>query len=39
VIEKHDGHVFKHTGDGVAAAFASASYAVVLAIDGEEVVL
>ena len=36
VIEKHHGHVFKHTGDGVAAVFASASDAVAGAVDAQE---
>ncbi len=35
VIEKHRGHVFKHTGDGVAAVFASPSDAVAGAVDAQ----
>jgi predicted ATPase/class 3 adenylate cyclase len=35
VIEKHHGHLFKHTGDGVAAVFASASDAVDAAVDAQ----
>jgi predicted ATPase len=31
-IEKHEGFVFKHTGDGVCAAFASPRYAVDAAV-------
>ena len=34
-IEGHDGWLFKHTGDGVCAAFASARSAVVAAIDAQ----
>ena len=33
LVEKHRGHVFKHTGDGVAAVFASASDAAAAAVD------
>jgi class 3 adenylate cyclase len=36
LIDKHRGHVFKHTGDGVAAVFASASDAVAAAVDAQE---
>jgi predicted ATPase/class 3 adenylate cyclase len=36
VIDKHDGHLFKHTGDGVAAAFASAADAVEAAVDAQQ---
>ncbi|HUP75836.1 MAG TPA: adenylate/guanylate cyclase domain-containing protein [Acidimicrobiales bacterium] len=35
VIDKHRGHLFKHTGDGVAAAFEAASDAVVAAVDAQ----
>ncbi len=35
VIDKHRGHLFKHTGDGVAAVFASASDAVNSAVDAQ----
>ena len=35
VIDKHRGHVFKHTGDGVAAAFASAVDAVNATVDAQ----
>ena len=35
VIDKHRGHVFKHTGDGVAAVFPSASDAVDAAVDAQ----
>jgi class 3 adenylate cyclase len=35
VIDNHHGHVFKHTGDGVAAAFSSASDAVNAAVDAQ----
>jgi predicted ATPase len=35
VIDKHRGHLFKHTGDGVAAVFASASDAVNAAVDAQ----
>ncbi len=35
VIEKHRGHLFKHTGDGVAAVFSSASDAVDAAVDAK----
>src|SRR4029450_12756642 len=35
VIDKHRGHLFKHTGDGVAAAFASASDAVNAAVEAQ----
>ena len=35
VIEKRRGFVFKHTGDGVAAAFASAGDAVDAAVDAQ----
>ena len=35
VIEKHHGHLFKHTGDGVAAVFPSASDAVDAAVDAQ----
>ena len=34
-IETHDGFVFKHTGDGVAAAFGSPTSAVDAAIDAQ----
>ena len=36
LIEKHRGRVFKHTGDGVAAAFGSASDAVAAAVEAQE---
>jgi len=32
-IERHEGHLFKHTGDGVAAAFPAASGMCTLVID------
>ncbi len=35
VIEKHRGHLFKHTGDGVAAVFASAADACAAAVDAQ----
>jgi predicted ATPase/class 3 adenylate cyclase len=35
-IEAHDGFVFKHTGDGVCAAFQSPSSAVQAAIDAQQ---
>ena len=35
VIDKRHGHLFKHTGDGVAAVFASASDAVAAAVDAQ----
>jgi predicted ATPase/class 3 adenylate cyclase len=35
VITKHHGHLFKHTGDGVAVAFSSATDAVVAAADAQ----
>ena len=35
VIDKHRGHLFKHTGDGVAAVFASAADAVAAAVDAQ----
>ena len=35
VIDKHHGHLFKHTGDGVAAVFASAADAVTAAVDAQ----
>ncbi len=35
VIEAHEGRVFKHTGDGVCAAFTSAGQAVDAAIDAQ----
>ena len=35
VIEKRHGWLFKHTGDGVAAVFASASDAVAAAVDAQ----
>ena len=35
VIDKHRGHLFKHTGDGVAAVFASAADAVSAAVDAQ----
>lgn len=34
-IESHDGRLFKHTGDGVVAAFASAQKAVLAAVDAQ----
>ena len=36
VIDKRHGHLFKHTGDGVAAVFASAADAVSAAVDAQE---
>jgi predicted ATPase len=36
VIDKRHGHLFKHTGDGVAAAFASATDAVAAAVEAQE---
>ncbi len=36
VIEKHDGYVFKHTGDGVVAAFASPMSAVDAAVAAQQ---
>ena len=38
LIDKHHGHLFKHTGDGVAAVFASPSDAVAAAV-GAQVLL
>src|SRR6187200_1914037 len=35
VIEKHRGFLFKHTGDGVAAAFGSAADACAAAVDAQ----
>ncbi|MEO5839828.1 MAG: adenylate/guanylate cyclase domain-containing protein [Acidimicrobiales bacterium] len=35
VIDKHRGFLFKHTGDGVAAVFASAADAVAAAVDAQ----
>ena len=35
VIDKHCGHLFKHTGDGVAAVFASAADACAAAVDAQ----
>ena len=35
VIEAHEGRIFKHTGDGVCAAFTSARQAVDAAIDAQ----
>src|SRR5687767_7746324 len=35
VIEAHEGRVFKHTGDGVCAAFSSARNAVDAAIEAQ----
>ena len=35
VIEAHEGRVFKHTGDGVCAAFTSAGHAVDAAIEAQ----
>jgi predicted ATPase len=35
-IEKHDGYVFKHTGDGVVAAFASPMSAVEAAVVAQQ---
>ena len=35
VIDKRHGHLFKHTGDGVAAVFASAADAVNAAVDAQ----
>jgi predicted ATPase/class 3 adenylate cyclase len=35
-IEKHDGYVFKHTGDGVSAAFASPRSAVDAAVAAQQ---
>ena len=35
VIDKHKGLLFKHTGDGVAAVFASASDACAAAVDAQ----
>ncbi len=35
VIDKHRGHLFKHTGDGVAAVFGSAGDAVTAAVDAK----
>ena len=35
LIDKHRGHLFKHTGDGVAAVFASAADAVHAALDAQ----
>ena len=35
VIDKHKGVLFKHTGDGAAAVFASASDAVNAAVDAQ----
>ncbi|MEO5841933.1 MAG: adenylate/guanylate cyclase domain-containing protein [Acidimicrobiales bacterium] len=34
-VEKHHGHLFKHTGDGIAAAFSSAIDAVAAAADAQ----
>jgi class 3 adenylate cyclase len=34
-IDKHHGHLFKHTGDGVAAAFSSATDAAAAAVDAQ----
>ena len=36
VIDNRHGHLFKHTGDGIAAVFASASDAVNAAVDAQE---
>ena len=36
VIDKHRGHSFKHTGDGVAAVFSSSADAVNAAVDAQE---
>ncbi len=35
VIEAHEGRLFKHTGDGVCAAFSSARHAVDAAIEAQ----
>jgi predicted ATPase len=35
VVAKHRGHVFKHTGDGIAAVFASAVDACAAAVDAQ----
>jgi len=35
LIDKHQGHVFKHTGDGVAAVFSSAADATAAAVDAQ----
>jgi predicted ATPase len=35
VIDSHGGWIFKHTGDGVCAAFSSASDAIGAAVDGQ----
>ncbi len=35
VIDKHRGHLFKHTGDGVAAVFGSAADACAAAVDAQ----
>jgi class 3 adenylate cyclase len=35
VVEKHGGHLFNHTGDGVCAAFSSPSSAVDAAVDAQ----
>ena len=35
VIDKHRGHLFKHTGDGVASVFTSAADAVAAAVDAQ----
>src|SRR5713101_473706 len=34
-VAAHGGHVFKHTGDGVCAVFATAPAAVAAALDGQ----
>ena len=36
-IEKHDGFLFKHTGDGVCAAFGSPKSAVDAAVAAQQV--
>ena len=38
LIDEHHGHLFKHTGDGVVAVFASPSDAVAAAV-GAQVLL
>ena len=39
LIDKHRGHLFKHTGDGVAAVFASPSDAVAAAVGAQALLL
>ena len=34
-VAAHDGHVIKHTGDGLLAVFATADAAVAAAVDGQ----